>query len=379
MMSPSSDVQVSDAASGALEACHNAAFGLVPWSSALQGLAESLGAASCTIRTTSVPNPFIRRHDNVYGPDSTEHFEFSKLWLERAPSTGDPRFSCRTLSRGALVVVEDEFISPDLRARHAFYNEVARPGCRDWMAVVFFRVDGQPWSSTIFRDAKQGRFQVSEKPRLSAIIPHLEWAILTADRVLEAVAMGTLGALDRMSSPAMIIDDRGMVLTLNSKAEAMVGHGLSLIGGHLRTCDRRSETALEKLVAHASTGFPGHAPATILFRDDRPWLRVNAAPLVGPANDIFGAGRAILHFDEIAPATRGEPEVLQQAFGLTPAEARLALLLARGAGLSAAAAELHIGRETARTQLRAIFDKTGTRRQAELAACLTHILHTPAC
>lgn len=377
-MKSTSATRLSDATLGALEACHDAAFGLVSWSAALQSLADSLGAASCVIRTTSVPNPFARRHENFYGPDSTANFEFSKLWLERTSSTGDPRFSFHSkLPRGARVIVEDEVISADVRARHAFYNEVARPGSRDWSAMVFCRVDGKPWALPIFRDAKRGRFHASEKARLTAIIPYLERAILAADRVLDAVASSTFGALDRMSSPAMIIDDRGIVLRLNSAVEAMLGHGLNVIGGRLHASDRRSQKALEKLLVQASAGFSAHASAVILFRDERPWLRVNATPLVGPANDIFGAGRAIIHLSEIAPVTRHVPELLQQAFGLTPAEARLGLLLAKGGGLTAAAADLTIGRETARTQLRVIFQKTGTHRQAELAACLARILDTP--
>jgi DNA-binding CsgD family transcriptional regulator len=372
-------MQASSSTSGALEACHDAAFGLTPWSVALQKLAVSFGASSCVIRTTSVPNPFARRHENFYGPDSTENFEFSKLWMERTSSTGDPRFTFRSrLPRGARVIVEDEVISPEMRARHAFYNEVARPGCRDWSATVFFRVDGRPWALPIFRDAKQGRFQQSEKLCLAAIIPYLERAVLAADRVLDAVTSGTLGALDRMNSPAMIIDDRGMVLNLNSAAEALLGHGLNVVGGRLHASDRGSDKALEKLLGQANAGFATHAPPVILFRNYRPWLRVNAVPLVGPANDIFGAGRTILHFDEIAPVTKHEPELLRQAFGLTPAETRLALTLAKGNGLIAAALELNIGRETARTQLRAVFDKTGVRRQAELAACLAKILHMPS-
>ena len=243
-MKSTSATHLSDATLGALEACHDAAFGLISWSAALQSLADSLGAASCVIRTTSVPNPFARRHESFYGPDSTENFEFSKLWLERTSSTGDPRFSFRSrLSPGAHVIVEDEVISADVRARHAFYNEVARPGCRDWSATVFFRVAGHPWALPIFRDAKRGRFQETEKPRLAAIIPYLERAILTADRVVDAVASSTLGALDRMSSPAMIIDDRGIVLRLNSAVEAMLGHGLNVVGGRLHASDRGSQQA----------------------------------------------------------------------------------------------------------------------------------------
>jgi DNA-binding CsgD family transcriptional regulator len=53
-------------------------------------------------------------------------------------------------------------------------------------------------------------------------------------------------------------------------------------------------------------------------------------------------------------------------FDLTPAEARLALLLVAGETLRAAAVKLSITYETARTSLKNIFRKTGTCRQAEL-------------
>jgi DNA-binding CsgD family transcriptional regulator len=59
-------------------------------------------------------------------------------------------------------------------------------------------------------------------------------------------------------------------------------------------------------------------------------------------------------------------DLLQCRFGLTPAEARLALHLVAGETLRSAAVKLSISYETARTCLKHIFRKTGTCRQAEL-------------
>ncbi|MGH9353638.1 MAG: helix-turn-helix transcriptional regulator, partial [Terriglobia bacterium] len=61
---------------------------------------------------------------------------------------------------------------------------------------------------------------------------------------------------------------------------------------------------------------------------------------------------------------------LRAAFGLTEAEARLAALLATGAELRDAAAELNITYGTARVRLAEIFQKTDTRRQGELVKVL---------
>src|SRR5262245_42340406 len=59
-------------------------------------------------------------------------------------------------------------------------------------------------------------------------------------------------------------------------------------------------------------------------------------------------------------------DLLRCHFGLTPAEARLALQLVAGETLRAAAVKLSITYETARTELKNILNKTGTCRQAEL-------------
>jgi DNA-binding CsgD family transcriptional regulator len=63
--------------------------------------------------------------------------------------------------------------------------------------------------------------------------------------------------------------------------------------------------------------------------------------------------------------------LLAAVFGLTPAEARLAAIMAEGRDPERAAEELGIARVTARNQLKAIFAKTDTHRQSELVAMLS--------
>jgi DNA-binding CsgD family transcriptional regulator len=61
---------------------------------------------------------------------------------------------------------------------------------------------------------------------------------------------------------------------------------------------------------------------------------------------------------------------LADMFSLTPAEAKLAALIANGLSLDEAAAELQISRYTAKAQLRAIFSKTGVGQQSHLVHLL---------
>jgi DNA-binding CsgD family transcriptional regulator len=73
----------------------------------------------------------------------------------------------------------------------------------------------------------------------------------------------------------------------------------------------------------------------------------------------------------IAPRPGPPAGLLSGAFGLTPAEARLATIIAGGRNPELAAEELQISRATARNRLKAIFAKTATRRQSELVALLS--------
>jgi DNA-binding CsgD family transcriptional regulator len=70
-------------------------------------------------------------------------------------------------------------------------------------------------------------------------------------------------------------------------------------------------------------------------------------------------------------------DLLRCHFGLTPAEARLAFQLVAGETLRAAAVKLSITYETARTELKNIFNKTGICRQAELVIVIVTAL--PGC
>lgn len=96
---------------------------------------------------------------------------------------------------------------------------------------------------------------------------------------------------------------------------------------------------------------------------DRP-RAADAIAVAGPLNV-----RQVLDFP-----TPSEPQ-LRALLDLTVAEARLARLLASGDTLEVVAQKLCIKLTTARSQLAAIFSKTGIRRQAKLVAILSRIAH----
>ena len=97
-------------------------------------------------------------------------------------------------------------------------------------------------------------------------------------------------------------------------------------------------------------------PITVLVRPGPPF-----APLTAPL-----IRTAIIVLRDPARRDFGQPAALERLFHLTPAEARLASLLANGVSVEDAAAQLGVTRNTVRTQLQAVFAKTRTNRQGDL-------------
>ena len=65
-----------------------------------------------------------------------------------------------------------------------------------------------------------------------------------------------------------------------------------------------------------------------------------------------------------------DPFVVAAAFDLTPAEARVAVAAAQGVGADDIARRHGVSTHTVRSQLKTIFQKTGTERHAELVSLL---------
>ena len=168
----------------------------------------------------------------------------------------------------------------------------------------------------------------------------------------------------------------GYVRRVNEHADTLLGQNLKVRHGRIYAADRPSDSRLQRLVAAIVScpfGSSVAADPIVIARSGKPWLLVEAMRITPFGNDVFGAGHVLLFFTDLAAPSAPSGTLLGAVFHLTPAEARLAVCLAEGSGISSASAMLGISRETARSQLRAVFAKTGTHRQAELTALLSRL------
>jgi DNA-binding CsgD family transcriptional regulator len=105
-----------------------------------------------------------------------------------------------------------------------------------------------------------------------------------------------------------------------------------------------------------------------LARPGRPplWLLLYPLRARSSLRQSSRGARVLAVFHDSEARVRLEPRLLVQLHGLTPTEAALASALAEGRTLSEFARARGCSEQTARTHLKHVLDKTGTRRQAEL-------------
>jgi DNA-binding CsgD family transcriptional regulator len=186
-----------------------------------------------------------------------------------------------------------------------------------------------------------------------------------------------LDVLRWTASPAVLIDRNGAVVARNAAAEAIMGTDLRVCRGTLLAADATNNRELRNLVLqlHTAAAARGKQPPARAFirRDGRAPLVIEALPVARLASEALASARAVLVITDLDAQQSPSEEALRRAFGLTAAEARLASRLAGGGSLDEATHRLGIAKGTARSQLKAIFAKTGTSRQAQLVALLARL------
>jgi DNA-binding CsgD family transcriptional regulator len=184
-----------------------------------------------------------------------------------------------------------------------------------------------------------------------------------------------LNIVGSLGCGGFLLDRRGRVISLNAIARRCLNDGLVLSGEHLSAIDRDTDHRLQSLVGGALSATEDASPATSVAvrRCPRLPLVVRAFRLDEPARRTPSqAGLLLLALD---PELWPEPprDILTQNFGLTCAEADVAIGIVCGKTLAEIAADRGVKIGTVRVHLKTVFSKTHTRSQAELTGMLTRL------
>lgn len=306
--------------------------------------------------------------------------EFNELWEGR-----DPYFD--EMSKVPVGTAKATYqVYPDHDTQVAI-----NPGFFDWInghgiyyiAGVNLLMDPDHLAAvTIFRGPEQGKWDETHLTRLTQLAPHLQRALrihkeFTRLRMREK-ALYT--GLDKLVMGVILFDHLGQPVYANPVAKSILEYhpAIHLRDGTIYAARPEDTKVLRQHILDVARQQPGDAAnpgIAIGLRDNHgsAVLPVMISPIW--SEKIFAdidpdRVRVAIFFSDPESSLPLSPDAISSAYDLTPAEARVAVAIANGLSLEELAEQGGISVNTARSQLRSIFRKTDTSRQAELVKLL---------
>lgn len=274
------------------------------------------------------------------------------------------------------VVSEFDFTTPDEIAGSPYYQEFLAPFGLRWFAGVKIACGGDVWCLSMQRSIEQGPFSKDHLRKFIQLSGQLSASAGLSQMLGFAKANAALEAFQVSGVAAVLIDRHGSVFRLNAAAEQLLGLELQIRNGQLVWSDHRATTLLNSSLHQLLWGGMASGPAApvVLPREHGRPVVAYPTQLTTLAQDILAPARAAVVFVDLARQTATSDHILRSVFGLSPAEARLAMRISSGESLEFAADALGVAYETARNHLKAVFAKTDTHRQAEVVSLLARLL-----
>lgn len=255
-----------------------------------------------------------------------------------------------------------EIIGEKRFASSAIYNDLIKPlGVQNYMSAVTVR-NGSLFAGFEFF-APRGYRSPSEAEvrRFESTARHLGRALKLSGCLGNPISGKTLEAtLDRLKTGVFLVDREGHIAWHNRRGAALLARrdGLLLKCGRLAAERASDDRTLRSALARAADATlritSPSGERSIVLQVHRLWHSL-ASPRASLAVFVSDPDGAFL-------STSG----LMSAFGLTSAEAHVALAVSRSHRIAEAAQTLGLSPNTIKAALKRVFAKTETRSQAEL-------------
>jgi len=297
-------------------------------------------------------------------------------WFERGAS--------RLLLEG---IVDDRGLMPEseLRATRYYAEFMQEAGIGHGMAMLMHAQGREDLALlTVNRDWETGHYNEPEIELARSLLPHLCNAYALQQRLgwLHHESRNFYAALDQLTDGVLLLNARGQLKYGNATAQQMEADRLFSRRADGRLClnwpadEQLLQRTLPQLCASQASrpfvlpmhGHDGTLAGTIKF--------CPAGMVAGTQWSEFDI-RVIAFVKSVAPGNAVSLRSgLRDQWGFTTAEAQLAQWMMQGMSLAQAAERGGVTINTMRTHLRSLFDKTQTRRQAELVRLLLRLSHT---
>lgn len=234
------------------------------------------------------------------------------------------------------------------------------------------------------RDQLTGAFCQDDVNFLHLLRPHIHRAVN-----LQKV-MGQQGhrlemsesALERMAVGLLLLNNQGIVEYTNPFAERFLHaqKGIRLFRNKLVAIGNRENLLLQDIIRQAQLDDnSNHYAVGQMLLSENGQGEYNLFAIAYPIRrgqdtfqNIFPQASVALYIGPVEKRTELSQSLLKSFYGLTAAESRLAIELAKGKELKEIADTSHVSLHTVRTQLKSVFSKTRTNRQQDLMRLLTN-------
>lgn len=374
-----------------IDVIYDAATPQGSWTEVGNALLELFGAGSASIMAG---NPAAGERKLLYRGDLPldaavayrDHYWTVDLWTNRAAKAiaraKDP--SRPGVWRSGTLVTDTEFL------RSEFYADFGRRLGLRYVVGTVIPIDGTNFMPIgLHRPPTSDHFEAVHVRMLERLAPHLRRAMLLGDRLGRegaGRAVAGLAALDGLAIGVVVVDAALRVRFANAAAEAMAGRDgpyrfvqrTPLDRSIALTATHRADSAALAALAR-DVAVEGAAGSAVGLRDasGAPAVAALVSPLPGRmlrASDEPGgrvAGQALVLLRDMRPRRLNlPPGLLIDLFGLTRAEAEVALALVGGETKEAVAASRGARVTTVRTQVRAVLAKTGAANLRDLERLL---------
>ncbi len=320
-----------------------------------------------------------------YCSQGKRHQDFERLYFKFYWSVDEriPRMQHRPDSQ--LVHVSSLFTAQEARTS-IVYNEVLPLfEARNSLSV---RLDGPGGSHIgwgIADPVEPDGWSSSQVRTIKGLLPHLRQFVRARQALVDANALGSSHAalLEDMRVGVIQLARRGRIVAVNDYALDLLrrGDGLADQGGFLHASSAEDDVRLQELLARALPPFGvqrigGSMVVTRSLLSPR--LVLHVTPTNGGRMDLFPRHVAALVL-VVDPLNRApiDPRLVAATLDLTPAESRVAVLLAEGNTIRSIADAVGRSENTVRWHIKRIFEKHRISRQMELVQLVLSLANVP--
>lgn len=339
------------------------------WPGVLDQICRATGARSAVVQR-------FERGDGDGLAVAWSSADHDTLAAEAGPKTGlagagNPRIAPRRIARGLDRVVRDEdLFDPGDADQARLQAQLAERGLGRFMGKLCAAGEGAYLGLALHRGLDDGGdFSAEQAARFAALAPHVRQACeLQLALGAQAERQRRLYQhLDQLRAGMLMCDGEGRVQWNNRSAGALLdaGYGIGRRDGWLRVARRDDAARLRGLIADVAGGRRASAFLTLGEAGRLLHVALQSPPGPRPAH-----GAVFVVLTRAGAGAAMSPDAIACLFGLSGAEARLAAGLVAGKTLEQYAAQRGVGIGTVRGQVKQVFAKTGTTRQAELVGLL---------